>query len=462
MKAPVSFRTSALIAGDSSIIVVGILTALALRLGTLGAAYQLEENNAASKILLITLICLVSLYIHDLYDYKVIADRWELRLRLVQALGISWIVLAILFYLVPGWEVGRGTALYSIAVTLLLLLVLRSGLHFLFGHPHIGERILIVGDTQVAIDAAKAAHRRKDAGYRVVGFLTSEFSSSEHELADARHFGRIDQLEAIVAQEKIDSVVIGALEHRGNLPTEALLRLRLAGTVNIEEFTSFFERMTGRVNLGMLRPSWLIFSGRSRDTQIKVATREIGYRLLAFIGLVVSLPIAVLTAVLIKLESAGPCLYRQARVGKNGAIFELIKFRSMKIDAEPDGQAIWAAPDDSRATTLGKIIRKIRVDEIPQFWNILRGEMSFIGPRPERPQFVSALTKEIPFYEHRHLVAPGLTGWAQIKYPYGASVEDARHKLEYDLYYIKNQSFLLDVVILIETIKTIIFGRGGR
>ena len=193
-----------------------------------------------------------------------------------------------------------------------------------------------------------------------------------------------------------------------------------------------------------------------------IASRELAYRFLALTGFVVSLPIALITAILIKLESTGPCLYRQERVGKNGHIFELLKFRSMNVDAEQDGTAVWAKLSDDRATQVGKVIRKIRVDEIPQFWNILKGDMSFIGPRPERPQFVSTLAAEIPFYEHRHLVAPGLTGWAQIKYPYGASIEDAKHKLEYDLYYIKNQSFALDVIILLETVKTIMFGRGGR
>jgi exopolysaccharide biosynthesis polyprenyl glycosylphosphotransferase len=238
--------------------------------------------------------------------------------------------------------------------------------------------------------------------------------------------------------------------------------MSLAGDVAIEECTSFFERVTGKVHIDMLRPSWLIFAGRKRDTRLKNAIREVVHRGLALIGFIVSLPIAILTAVLIKLDSKGEIFYRQERVGKNGRIFKVIKFRSMKTDAEADGKPVWATTEDERVTRVGRVIRKIRVDEIPQFWNIIKGEMSFVGPRPERPHFVEQLAGEIPFYEHRHLVAPGLTGWAQIKYPYGASVEDARQKLQYDLYYIKNQSLALDLVIVFETVKTVLLSKGGR
>jgi len=211
----------------------------------------------------------------------------------------------------------------------------------------------------------------------------------------------------------------------------------------------------------MIRPSWLIFSGRGRQVRITGLVRNVMHRLVALIGGILSLPLAVLTAILIKLESPGPVFYRQERVGKNGRPFVLMKFRSMGVDAEKQGP-VWASSGDDRATRIGRIIRKIRVDEIPQFWNILRGEMSFVGPRPERPHFVSQLAEEIPYYEQRHLIAPGLTGWAQIKYPYGASIEDARQKLQYDLYYIKNQSLVLDAIIMFETIKIVIFGRGAH
>jgi exopolysaccharide biosynthesis polyprenyl glycosylphosphotransferase len=211
----------------------------------------------------------------------------------------------------------------------------------------------------------------------------------------------------------------------------------------------------------MIRPSWLIFTGRGRQVRLAAMTRSGVHRLVALIGAILSLPLVVLTAILIKADSRGPVFYKQERIGKNGRPFVLTKFRSMKLDSEKAGP-VWASKGDERTTRVGRIIRKIRVDEIPQFWNILRGEMSFVGPRPERPHFVAQLAEEIPYYEQRHLIAPGLTGWAQIKYPYGASVEDARQKLQYDLFYIKNHSLFLDALILFETIKIILFGRGAQ
>ena len=309
----------------------------------------------------------------------------------------------------------------------------RTLIHLLTGHPDIGEKILIVGAGQAAIDTAEAVLKRRDAGYRIIGFVTEDYETVKMKLPEARILGTTNDLEKIVYDEKIDRIVIAVRERRGTFPTEALLRMSLASNVSIEECTSFYERVTGQVHLDMLRPSWLIFAGRARDTRLKTVFRDALHRLLALTGLLVSSPIALLTIILIKLDSKGAVFYKQERVGKNGKSFEVLKFRSMKTDAEADGKPIWATSDDDRTTRVGRIIRKIRVDEIPQFWNIIKGEMSFVGPRPERPHFVSQLAEEVQFYEHRHLVAPGLTGWAQIKYPYGASVEDARQKLQYRL-----------------------------
>jgi sugar transferase (PEP-CTERM system associated) len=458
----ISRRTSGLVLTDIVIIYGGIIVALFLRLGMDGTIFQLYDNNGWLKILLATFICLIILYFYDLYDYTVINNRRELFLRLIQALGNAWALLALLFYFVPSMELGRGTSIFSILITLIFLLAFRSSIHFLTGHPDIGEKILIIGEGEIAIDTAQAVLTRRDAGYRIIGFITEDFETVKAHLPEARYLGSIGNLENILQNEKIDRLVIGLRERRDSFPADTLLRISLAGNVSIEEGTSFYERVTGKVHLDMLRPSWLIFSGRKRDTPLKMFLREVTHRSLAIIGLIISLPIGIFTAILIKLDSKGEVFYRQERVGKNGRIFEVIKFRSMKSDAEADGNAVWATSDDNRATRVGRVIRKIRIDEIPQFWNIIKGEMSFVGPRPERPQFVSQLAHEIPFYEHRHLTTPGLTGWAQIKYPYGASVEDARQKLQYDLYYIKNQTLILDLVIVFETIKTVLFGKGAR
>jgi len=451
-----------LIIADAAIIYGGVILALYLRLGIDGSVNELSERNGWMKIGLATSVCLLNLYFYDLYDYIVMTNRRELLLRLVQALGIAWALLAFLYYFAPPLMIGRGVSVISVPLVLVLLLGWRVAIHGLTGHPEIGEKILVVGTGKTALDTAEAVWERRDAGYRIVGFISENGAKPMDKLGKSVILGKGPDLESVIINEKIDRVVIAVRERRGAFPTEALLRMSLAGDVSIEECTSFFERITGKVHVDMLRPSWLIFAGRRRDSRIKAVFREFIHRALAFVGLILSLPIGVFTAILIKLESRGPVFYKQERVGKNGHVFSVIKFRSMRTDAEKDGTPIWAVDNDDRTTRVGKIIRKMRVDEIPQFWNILKGEMNFVGPRPERPHFVKQLATEISFYEHRHLVAPGLTGWAQIKYPYGASVADAIQKLQYDLYYIKNQSLTLDLVIVFETVKTVLFGKGGR
>ncbi len=457
-----SLRTIGLLLADAAIIYGGIILAMYLRLGVEGSRYQLNENNGWLKITLATVVCALILYFYDLYEYTVMTNRRELMLRLVQALGIAWALLALLFYFAPPLLIGRGVSVISVPLVLALILSWRVLIHYLMGHPEIGEKILVVGTGQAARDTAAAVLERRDAGYRIVGFVTENGIKPQTKIGETTVIGTTDDLEGIVKNEKIDRIVIAVRERRGTFPTETLLKMSLTGDVSIEECTSFFERVTGQVHIDMLRPSWLIFAGRRKDTRLGSAIREIIHRGLGLIGLVLSLPIALLTVILIKLESKGAVFYKQERVGKNGKIIKVIKFRSMRTDAEKDGVPIWATAGDDRVTRIGKIIRKIRIDEIPQFWNIIKGEMSFVGPRPERPHFVAQLAEEIPFYEHRHLVAPGLTGWAQIKYPYGASVADARQKLQYDLYYIKNQSLALDLVIVFETVKTVLFSKGGR
>lgn len=455
-------RIFSLLVADAAILYAGVILAMYLRLGFSGSANELNAKNGWLKIGLAATVCLLILYFYDLYDYVVMTNRRELMLRMVQALGIAWALLALVFYFVPQLLIGRGVSVISVPLVLALLIGWRMFIHSLTGHPEIGEKILVVGTGKAALDTAEAVWERRDAGYRIAGFVSENGAKPRQKLGQSIILGKAHELEDVIRNEKIDRVVIAVRERRGAFPTEALLKMSLAGDISIEECTSFFERITGKVHVDMLRPSWLIFAGRRRDTPIKTVFRELFHRALALIGLIASLPIAVIAALLIKLESRGPIFYSQERVGKNGHIFNVIKFRSMKTDAEADGKPIWAATNDERVTRVGHVIRKLRIDEIPQFWNILKGEMNFVGPRPERPHFVKQLATEISYYEHRHLVAPGLTGWAQIKYPYGASVSDAIQKLQYDLYYIKNQSLTLDMVIVFETIKTVLFSNGGR
>lgn len=444
---------------EAAVVFGAIIGAVYLRLGIEDSHVELMLRQGFLKAGLATVFCLTAFYLFDLYDFVVMHDRRELVLRLVQALGLAWIALALAFYAFPQLMLGRGISLIALPLALSLMVGWRVSIHWLLGHPDFGEKILIVGSGSLAVEVAREMLERPDAGYRIAGFVGTDPELLGKSLINPRVIGLTSELEDVVRREGIDRIIVAMGERRGQLPTNELLQLSLAGTVNIEEGASFYERVTGRVSLNMIRPSWLIFSSRGRQARISGIVRNLVHRLVALVGALFSLPIAFVTVILIKLDSRGPVLYRQERVGKNGGLFMVMKFRSMRTDAEKAGP-VWASLDDDRTTRVGKIIRKLRIDEIPQFWNILRGDMDFVGPRPERPHFVSQLAEEIPYYEQRHLIAPGLTGWAQIKYPYGASIEDARQKLQYDLYYIKNQSLMLDAIILFETVKIILFGRG--
>lgn len=455
-----NLRTLLLIVAEALLIFFAMVTSAYLRLGWVDAYYELNQRFGFLKAAVATLFCLIAFYLYDLYDFVVMHDRRELVLRLIQALGLAWIALAIVMYLVPALVIGRGVTLIALPMALALMVTWRVAAHWLLGHPKVGEKILIVGSGESAIEIAREILGRRDAGYRVVGFVDSNADLVGRSLINPRVLGTTSQMAEITRREGVNRVVVALGERRGQFPVRELLDMSLSGDVAIEECASFYERLTGRVSLDMMRPSWLIFSGRGRQSRLSGAVRTAVHRGVALAGALFSLPIALLTALLIKLDSPGPVLYRQERVGKNGRAFNIMKFRSMRTDAERDGP-VWASKNgDARTTRVGRVIRKIRVDEIPQFWNILKGEMNFVGPRPERPHFVKQLAEEVPFYEQRHLIPPGLTGWAQIKYPYGASIEDARQKLQYDLYYVKNQSILLDAVIMFETVKTILFGRG--
>lgn len=452
-------RTGLLLLAEAALVFGAIIGAVYLRLGLEDSHVELMLRQGFLKAGLATIFCLAAFYLFDLYDFVVMHDRRELVLRLIQALGLAWIALALAFYAFPQLMLGRGISLISLPLALSLMVGWRVSIHWLLGHPDFGEKILIVGSGSLAVEVAREMLERPDAGYRIAGFVGTDPELLGKSLINPRVIGLTSELDDVVRREGIDRIIVAMGERRGQLPTNELLQLSLAGTVNIEEGASFYERVTGRVSLNMIRPSWLIFSSRGRQARISGIVRNLVHRLVALAGALMSLPIAAVTAILIKIDSRGPVLYRQERVGKNGGLFTVMKFRSMRTDAEKAGP-VWASLDDDRTTRVGKIIRKLRIDEIPQFWNILRGDMDFVGPRPERPHFVSQLAEEIPYYEQRHLIAPGLTGWAQIKYPYGASIEDARQKLQYDLYYIKNQSLILDAIILFETVKIIIFGRG--
>jgi sugar transferase (PEP-CTERM system associated) len=306
---------------------------------------------------------------------------------------------------------------------------------------------------------ARQMGTQQDFAYRLVGFVKERDdvpAVRQHDI-----LGTPEDIDRIIHSRHVDRIVVGLTDRRGRLPIEQLLRAKLSG-VRVEDATTTYERLTGKILIDDLKPSWLIFSDGFRASRgTRFIKRMLDLALSILLGLL-TLPLMVLTAIAVKLDSAGPAVYSQERVGENGRVFNIFKFRSMRADAEEDGQPVWAREKDDRVTRIGRLIRLTRLDELPQLWNVMRGDMSFVGPRPERPFFVEQLAREIPFYMQRHAVKPGITGWAQVKYRYGSTVEDAMEKLRYDLYYIKHLSIVFDLTIVLDTVKVILFGKGAQ
>jgi sugar transferase (PEP-CTERM system associated) len=325
------------------------------------------------------------------------------------------------------------------------------------------ERLLLVGTNAASVELARELFdRRQELGVEIVGFIDPDPSRVGAPVINPGVIGAIDDIPRLVSQLNVDRVVVSLAEARGRLPMDRLLDIRLREGVTFDHLASVYEEYTGKIAVENLRPSWLIFSDGFRKTRASMAIKRVFDVSLSLVGLAIGLPVMALVALAVRLSSRGPVFYHQERVGLNGRAFMVHKFRTMRTDAEAATGPVWSARNDSRVTPAGRFLRRARLDEIPQLWNVLRGDMSFVGPRPERPTFVEELTTKIPFYGQRHVVKPGLTGWAQIRYTYGASVEDAIEKLQYDLYYIKNLSLSLDLVIVLETIKTVVLRRGAQ
>lgn len=460
MKAKHWKRTFLLMLFEGALIYGCGLAAILLRFGA-DAGEVLTQRMGLLKLLVAMAVAQGAFYLFDLYDFSMIRRLSVLAIRLCQALGLAAMLLALLFYLLPHLMLGRGVFLTQLALMLTIMTGWRLVARWLLGHPRLAERVIILGTEQQAVDLAREVLNRRESGYEVVGFVGDDPALIGKSLINPCVIGTADDLEAVARRYNADRIVVALTDRRGHMPFDPLLNLKLRDDVAIEDWANFFERLTGKISTDRLQPSQLIFADNLRWIRFYRRVRRVADIFTAVIGLVLTSPLMLLTALIIKLESAGPIFYSQERVGQHDQPFHIIKFRSMRTDAEKNG-AVWASKDDPRVTRVGRIIRKLRIDELPQFINVLRGEMSIIGPRPERRQFVQQLSEVLPYYSQRHLVKPGITGWAQVCYPYGASVEDARMKHQYDLYYIKNQSPLLDAVILFETLRVVFFGRLGR
>jgi sugar transferase (PEP-CTERM system associated) len=414
------------------------------------------------KVLLVTLVTQLSLYFNDLYEFKVHSSPFELASRLIQAIGTASIILAVIYYLWPEIVVGRWIFFSSLIILLLFLASWRFIYTIIIRKKLFTEKAVILGSGELASNILDEIKSREDLSFNITMRIAHENGRENMDKdQDVRISYGFDQLCELIEKEDASSVIVALEERRGIFPYKQLLDCKLRG-INILDGVSFYERITGKLLVEKINPSFLIFS----DGFVKSATSRLVKRFfglfLSTVMLIFLSPIMLLTAIIIKLESPGPVLFKQERVGEYGKIFTLLKFRSMRSDAETASGPVWASEDDPRITRVGSIIRKMRIDELPQMWNVFTGSMSFVGPRPERLFFVEQLTRKIPYYNERHCVKPGVTGWAQIRYPYGATEKDALEKLKFDLYYIKNLSFAFDLMIIFHTIKIVLLGRGSR
>jgi sugar transferase (PEP-CTERM system associated) len=379
--------------------------------------------------------------------------------RLLVAISLGVIFLSVMHFIMPGMTLWRSNSLYAMGLAVLLLVMVRLMLGSMLGGEAFKRRLIVLGAGNRA-NRIRDLEQRRGAGFLVVGYIG--MNDGPQVVAEAINRSAIYNLGDFVVKLGASEVVLALEERRNAVPLGDLLRIKTTG-VHVNEISTFLERETGRVDLDSVNPSWLIFSdGFSAGRRLSTIAKRFFDIVASLLLLTLTGPIILLAAILVKLDSKGPAFYRQQRVGLFGQEFWIVKLRTMRQDAEVAGQAVWAEQDDPRITRLGHWLRKLRIDELPQTWTVLKGEMSFVGPRPERRQFVEDLEQHLRYYAERHMVKPGITGWAQINYPYGASIEDSRNKLEYDLYYAKNYTPFLDLLILIQTVRVVLWPDGAR
>jgi sugar transferase (PEP-CTERM system associated) len=446
--------------GESVFIVLSVLLATWVMSGF---SFAFISEAYLPKVVLVTLVLQTCLYYNDLYEFKVSITFRELGLRLLEALGASAILLALIFYLFPEAGMADGVLEASAIILLGVVISWRYIYTVTLNRGIFNQRIIIMGSGDLAQNIVKEIQSKRDCGYSISLIMYEQGDQNVwvdfETLAPLKKGGNALNEKAKAAGVK--KVVVALGEKRGRLPIRELLQCRLDG-VEVLDGNTFMEMLTGKLIVRNLNPGWLIFSdGFQKSLVQKVLKRTVDI-FFALVLAVLFSPLMAIVAALIKLDSKGPVLFSQQRSGKGRCIYRILKFRSMFQNAEEATGPIWAGEDDPRITRAGKIIRRLRIDELPQIWNVLKGDMSFVGPRPEREVFIKELVKQVPYYDARLTVKPGVTGWAQINYSYGASVEDAVEKLNYDLFYIKNMSFMMDILIILRTIKIVALGRGAR
>lgn len=450
-------RNAIFVIGEGMFIFLSVIIASYM---VIGGDFILSDRTLMLKTLLIASVCQLSLYYNDLYDLNVTDSYQELFIRLLQALGVSAIFLALVYFLFPFCIIGRGIFMISIGLVVAFIIVWRIAYTHVLRYGLFNRKIVLLGSGDLARNIADEISKNKDCGYQVSVAVNGKDACKGH--ASVESFThRYDNLGTIMNERTIDKVVVAIEERRTGFPIKQLLQCRVDG-IEVIEGTSFYEMLTGKLIVEKINPSWLIFSEGFRKSWLRKVIKRTGDLVLSIVMLVLLAPVLITVAVLIRMDSKGPVFFSQERAGENRKPYMVHKFRSMVQDAEEKSGPVWAQSNDSRVTRVGKFIRKWRIDEFPQLFNVIKGEMSFVGPRPEREFFVRELEEAIPYYGERFSVKPGVTGWAQVNYPYGASVEDAREKLNYDLFYIKNMSLFMDLIVIMKTVKTVLFGEGAR
>lgn len=458
---PIKKLVLMLIVAEAALIAASTYLGVHIRFASDPGAIDLRIGPLWPRALVLTGVMLLSLVATGLYNRRLRDGLEGILVRLCLSFLMGIILMTLVFYVFPNLLIGRGAFALALLSAFASLVVTRIIFLKLLVQQNIKRRVLVLGAGERAMALAMLRRKSDLIGFNIVGYLPT--SGDKVSVEEARQLPADVPLSQLVERERIDEIIVAVDDRRDGLPMEELLKCRTQG-IDVVDLLTFLEHETGKIKLDIMYPSWLAFSDGFQRGFLRSLVKRTFDIIVSLAIFAVSLPAMVLTAILIWVESGfrGPILYRQIRVGEGGNEFAVLKFRSMRTDAEKDGRAQWAQSGDPRVTRVGAVIRKYRIDELPQIINVLKGEMSFVGPRPERPQFVQDLAEKIPYYAERHQVKPGLTGWAQICYPYGASEKDAFEKLQYDLYYVKNHSLFLDLTILLQTAEVVLWGKGAR
>ncbi len=454
---PAPFILLALI--EFGIYAVSVVLAVEVRFFGNSNLVPQSVGTVAPKALLFAVVMLISAISMGLYKRSFREGISGILVRIVISFALAMVMISLVFYIIPDLFMGRGLLGIALALSFVGVVISRTAFFSVLDHDTFKRRVLVLGSGKRAATMAQLRRRVDHRGFFIVGFvhINGETDSVDKE----RIIASDSNLIALAQRYEADEVVVAMDDRRRGFPVHELLDCKMSG-IEVVDLQTFFERETGKLRLDCMHPSWMIFSDGFGQSPLQDYIKRFFDLVASATLLLLTFPIMIVTAIAIVVEDRGPIFFRQVRVGQNGKLFHVIKFRSMGIDAEKDGKARWAQKNDSRATRVGTFIRTVRIDELPQIFNVLRGSMSFVGPRPERPEFVEKLSVTIPYFAERHRVKPGITGWAQIRYPYGASENDAMEKLQYDLYYAKNHNLFLDLTVLLQTGEVILFGQGAR